>query len=151
MKVLNANQFISERVKVKPVTNADLDSVREIIRKKQKDCLFALWPDAYDTVYRLQKRIEKEHIATTQAGQCIFILKADDIKTLFDEKLIHIGRFTEEADTLYKLNSKLSEKDVKDIISDAKWAGAARIFLDNKENAQQILSYEEFEKISIKQ
>jgi len=147
MKVLNASQFISERVKVKPVTNADLDSVREII-KRQKDCLFALWPETYDTVYRLQKRIKKEHIATTQEGNCIFILKADDIKTLFDEKLIHIGRFTEEADVLYKLSSKLSEEDVKDIISDIKLVGDARDFLNNRENAQLILSYEEFEKIS---
>jgi len=36
MKILKANDFISERVKVKPVTNAELDMVRKELRNTQK-------------------------------------------------------------------------------------------------------------------
>lgn len=58
MKVLNTNQFINERLKVKPVTNAELDVAQ---KKYEKYKYYKYFPKTSKQLQKLiQKRIEKE-------------------------------------------------------------------------------------------
>jgi len=49
MKILASNQFISERVKVKPITNAEWDKIAQYLKEPKKS--FFVWPVLSDFAF----------------------------------------------------------------------------------------------------
>lgn len=142
MKTLITDRFISERIKVQPITNAELDIARDKIEKEMKNVLYIVWPESYDDVYKIEKVVEKECEVQTRANNCMFILKIDDIKKLIANDMINLSS-KYYGDVLYKINPKLNEADLRKTISSSYGAIPVRDFLDNPENAHRIYSSDE--------
>ena len=142
MKTLITDRFISERIKVQPITNAELDIARDKIEKEMKNVLYIVWPESYDDVYKIENFVGKEHEVQTRANNCMFILKIDDIKKLIANNMIRLLPIY-HADMLYKINPILNEADLIKIISDSYDVIPVRDFLDNPKNAHWIYSSDE--------
>lgn len=83
MKVLKTNDFVSEHIKIQPITNAELDAVQDKMKRSEEQ-LFVVWPDTFPSVNHITKYLEGKNIdshkATNQHGQSLFILTKDVIK-----------------------------------------------------------------------
>lgn len=103
MKILNTNQYISERVKVKPVTNAELD----IVQKKMKNTILYELPREYANILKegnvviTRKPRKSSHILN-------FVISADRFNTIFENnKILQSGYALvgcENSVFYYKLN-----------------------------------------------
>ena len=83
MKILNTNQYISERVKVKPVTNAELD----IVQKEMKSTMLYELPREYANLLKewnvviIRKPRKSSHLLN-------FVISADRFNTIFKNNKI---------------------------------------------------------------
>jgi len=115
MKILKTDNFVSERMKFRPVTNAELEQIQKDIKDK-KEILFLVWPESHNTVSKIIKYIGSEHKACTQDDCCGFILNIDDIRKLAKSKIIHMGN-RETSDYVFMVNPDTSEEDMKEMIT----------------------------------
>lgn len=142
MKTLKTYNFVSERVKIKPITNAEWDDMIKDAAKQKENVLYVLWPARFVGVDNISCYIGEEmdsaHKVTNKNGQSIFIFKKDTISQLIDKNLV------KSSDHLYIMNPNLSEEEIRNVITCAYDHIPMYDFLDDKNNARNI-SIEEFQ------
>jgi len=114
---MNVIQFINERVKVKPVTNAELDTVRDMIKKKQRVCAAAIREAPLrELISRENPKIEKFLFGT----YVLFLLHYDEVDWLvsriqeYDKSACWwVGYFNEDYNTFEEAKSKLIDLNNK--------------------------------------
>ena len=143
MKVLDTDQFVSERMKIRPVTNAELDQIQQDIKDRNK-VLFLVWPDTFDSADKIKKFIGSGHDACTQNNCQGFIVNIDDLRKLVKSKTICIGN-RYNSDYVFMLNPKTSEEDMKKLITSSPNPSYVYNVIKKPENARQIFSAIELE------
>lgn len=143
MKILKTDNFVSERMKFRPVTNAELEQIQKDIKDK-KEILFLVWPDTHEAAERIIRFIGTEHEAYTQNNCRGFILNIDDLRNLVKKRIIHIGN-RYNSDYVFMLNPKTSEEDMKKLITSSPNPSYVYSVIKKPENARQIFSAIELE------
>lgn len=148
MKILKTNSFVSERVKVQPITNAELDAMQE----KLKQCvLFVIWANRKEGVDKIKSfEYGREGETKTKCGIPIFVLKDYEILDLMLTTPITPDPYDFNSDmicSIFKItNPTVSEADIRDMISNSKYGNEIYDFLMDEKNAQHFVSDEQLEK-----
>jgi len=87
MKLSNTTQFISERVKIKPITNAELDAARKRIEKENENIYVAAIgsQEIRDYIHDKNKKIEKFYFTKYN----VVMLVPESQKDWFIENIEH--------------------------------------------------------------
>ena len=147
MKILKTNGFVSERVKVQPITNAELDAMQE----KLKPVLFVIWANRKEGVDKIESfGYGRKAETKTKCGIPIFVLKDYEILDLMLTTPITPDPYDFNSDmicSIFKItNPTVSEADIRDMISNSKYGNEIYDFLMDEKNAQHFVSDEQLEK-----
>ena len=140
MKILKTNSFVSERVKVQPITNAELD----VMQERLKQCvLFVIWANRKEGVDKIKNfDYGRKGETKTKCGIPIFVLKDYEILDLMLTTPITPDPHDFNSDmicSIFKItNPTVSEADIRDMISNSKYGNEIYDFLMDEKNAQHL-------------
>lgn len=95
--------------------------------------LYLVWPHEFNTVDKIVYEIGKDSMMRNRAGQSLFVLQVKTVKDLLNKKIISFSD-----DSIYRLNEKYDEKQIKEIIENSLGHVELRNFLQSNDNTTEI-------------